>query len=410
MHANSNRLMIVDGDSITRRHVRQLAEELDYIVEEARTVADAQNIAREFRPSLIILDLHLPDADGIDMLSELEDAGCTAAILILSHVGRAIMDTAKSIADDRGWQLLGCITKPVYPPELAGWLKIALASGPSISPKLLRTAIENDEFVLHFQPTLHRKDDTSWQITGVSGYVRWMHPDFGLLRPTVFLASIEKAGLLSELTDKLMLQAIRDAQFWRKRGLSLTVGFCIPWDLLKNSRLPNRLEELTSEHDVDPTMLVLNILNVDGRSNLIVVQDALIRLRVRGFHLAYDGFGTVKNSIEDLVQFPFAIINLDSVLIPNSVHNDSSATTVSAALAIARNLDMEVHAKGVDSQEDIDILESLGCRAARGNLFSGAIPAPEVESFVRRWNSLSMVTNPELNAVENTLALGLHSI
>lgn len=402
MHLNSNRLLIVDGDSITSRHVHQLATKLDYTVEEAHTVADALNCIENFRPSLIILDLGLPETDGIAMLTELGKAGCTAAKLLLSHQDRAIIDTAKSIAIERGWQVLGCISKPVYPPELAGWLKVALTPKLELSRKTISSAIENEEFLLQYQPTLHSNDGLSWHITGVVGYVRWQHPNFGLLRPAVFLAGVRNVGLLSDLTDQLMHQAIRDAQFWQNRGLSLTVGLCIPRNLLKTFHIINRLEALTSEYDVSPDMLVLSILDADGQPNFDIEREALIRLRLGGFQLAYDGFHNMRHSIAELAQMSFTIINLDSLLVPHSDHDESSASTVSAVLAIARYLGMEVHAKGITNEADLDLLASLGCRAARGNLFSSEIPAAEVESFVRKWNSLSVVTVPVAESCGNS--------
>lgn len=392
MHCNSNRLLIIDSDSITRRHVRQLAANIDYTVEEAHTLADALNCIEEFRPSLIILDLDLHETDGIEVFAELGKAGCTAAVLILSHQDRAIMDTARSVAAERGWQILGCISKPVVPLEITSWLKVALVAIPTVSRKLVSAAIENDQFLLHYQPILHRKDDLSWQITGVTSYVRWQHPDYGLLRPAVFMTSVREIGLLSDLTEQLMLQAIRDAQFWRNRGLSLTVGFSMPYDLLKNSHVIKRLEALTIEYDVDPKMLVLNVTDVDGRSNLDIQHDALIRLCVEGFQLAYDGAHTMQHSVAEFVQMSFSIINLDGLLVPHSDHDETSARTVSAFLAVAQDLGMEVHAKGVVDQNELDLLESLGCYAAQGHFFSREMPAADIESFVRRWNSLSAVT------------------
>lgn len=403
MHLNQNRLLIVEGDSITRRHVHQLAAKLDYTVEEAHTVANALNCIEKFCPSLIILDLDLPETDGIEMLAELGKAGCTTAKLLLSHPDRSIIDTAKAIAIERGWQVLGCISKPVYPPELAGWLKVALTPKLAMSRKTISSAIENEEFLLHYQPTLHSNDGLSWHITGVAGYVRWQHPEFGLLRPAVFLAGVTNVGLLSALTDQLMHQLIRDAQFWRNRRLSLTVGLCIPRDSLKNFSIINRLEALTSEYDVRPDMLVLSILDADSRPNFDIERAALNRLRLRGFQLAYDGFHKMRHSIAELTQMSFTIINLDSLLVPHSDHDERTAGTVSAVLAIARYLGMEVHAKGITNQGDLDLLGSLGCRAARGHLFSHEIPAAEVESFVRRWNSISMITVPAAETCNNSI-------
>ncbi len=386
MYLNSNRLLILDNDSTARGHVHQLATRLDYDVREAGTLADALIIIKSFSPSLIILDLDLPDTDGIGMLAELAKEECKVPMLIVTGLDPTISDAARAVGIEQGLRILGNLSKPVFPAELSGWLKAALGPRPVVSEQVVRSALENDEFSLHYQPTLYRTENRAWRITGVAGYLRWAYPGYGLLKPAQFLAGIEKSGSLPEVTDRILLQAMQDAQFWQDRGLSLTIGLSIPWYLITHTLFSGRLETLVNELGINPDRLVLNISDVTKSNNSAVGYEKLTRLRHKGFGLAYDGFNNIRSSILDLAKLPFTVINLDSSMVAHSGYEQSAANAVAAVFAVARELDMEVHAKGVAHSSELRILESLDCRSARGHLFGRAMPAAEVESFVRQWN------------------------
>lgn len=397
MYVNPNRLLIVDNDPAARSQVRQLASRLDYDVEEADSVTQALNTIQSFSPSFIILDPDMPDSDGIEMLTQLAENDCTVAILILTSLHCAISDAAKAVGVEQGLRILGNIAKPLYPPQLGGWLKVALSPQPDISARIVFSALENDEFSLHYQPTLSRTEGHTWRITGLAAYVRWTYPGYGLLNPAQFLTSIEKSGLLPELTERIMLQATLDAQYWQARGLSLTIGICVPWYLIADTPFPEQLKKRVKELGIDPGMLQLNISDVTKSKNYSVGHEKLVQLGLIGFGLAYDCINDMRSSIVDMVKMPFTVVNLDESMVSKLDYEQSGTSAIRSVIAVAQNLDLVVHAKGVTHKNERRVLESLDCCSARGHLFSPAMHGTEVEGFVRRWNKQ---TSPVLKSDE----------
>jgi len=394
MDVISNSLLIVDNEPITRRDMRQLAMKLDYEVEEANSASAALEHFGVAPPNMIVIDLNLPDTDGIRLLVELAQLECKAAILIIGSFENTILEAAENVGLELGLRILGATAKPALPSEFARWLELARVKGPSISDHAVRSALDNGEFSLHYQPTFSRVGDRPWYVSGVTAYVRWEHPEFGLLRPGQFLRDVENTGLLNELTDKLVLEAMQHVRYWQDRGMSLTVGISIPWRLIADPSTPERLDALARETNINPSKLVLNIFDFSDSSKLVTGCEVLARLRLREFQIVYDGFTDLRSSIVNLVKLPFTAVNLDSTLSSLASSDAGVARSISTILAVAQELELEVHAKCVATQQDLDKLEELGCRSVRGHLFSREMPASQIEDFVRHWNKI--VARPAL--------------
>lgn len=394
----SNKVLIVDNEPMSRRYTRHLAMKLGYDVKETHTVSEALDSIEIFAPSLIVIDLNLPDTDGIDLLSELASLGTGASILILSSLERAILDTADTVGTELGLRMLGAMTKPVLPAELASRLKSAQVGQPFISEEVVRLALENGEFLLHYQPTFKRHENYPWHVTGVAAFIRWNHPELGILRAGQFLSAVEKVGLLPEVTDQAILDAIQHVRYWQQRGVSLSVGITIPWHLITDTQVPDRLQTLVHEVDINPNRLTLNISDIGNGMESNVGREVLARLRLKEFQLVYDGFTNLRSSINSLISLPFTAINLDGSLVALARFDKNVAGTISAIVSIARELGMEVHAKSVADQRELEALESLGCYSARGNVFSPALPGSKVESFVRQRNKAAI--RPQLELLE----------
>ncbi len=397
MDMTANRLLIIDNEPMARRYVRQLAATLDYDVEETSSATDALACVEKFCPGLIILDISLPDKDGIDLFSELAKIDCQATILILSSLDRTMLEAAATIGIELGLRVQGVMTKPVIPPELTSWLNAARFNQPMVSAEIVRTALENDEFLLHFQPTFHRASDHPWRVIGVAGYLRWKHPELGILMPGQFLAAVEESGLLTEVTDRSIREAMEHVRYWQDRGISLSVGICIPWRLITDTGIPDRLETLAREIDINPNKILLHISDIGESDNAAIGREVLARLRLKEFRIAYDGFRDLRSSIRHLSELPFTAVNLDGSLASLAIYDKKVANSIAAIVAVGRELGIEVYANGVADQLELDTLESLGCRLVRGYLFTRALPGSQVEGFVRTWNKAAVRPRLELS-------------
>ena len=230
----------------------------------------------------------------------------------------------------------------------------------------LRVALLNGEFEPHFQPIVRLSDGVA---VGHEALVRWRHPQRGLLGPADFLAVAEDSGLI-EAIDWQVYRAVCQAGAGLVRdGGYLTINLCTRH--FKNEDFDERLLALTAETGFDPARLRIEVTEGTLLGDSDVVVRILGRLRAAGVEAALDDFGTGYSSLGYLHRFPLKMIKIDRSFISplgDAVAGRSSAI-VSAILALAQSLELEVVAEGVESEVQRDALRAMGCTYAQGYFY-----------------------------------------
>jgi diguanylate cyclase (GGDEF)-like protein/PAS domain S-box-containing protein len=240
----------------------------------------------------------------------------------------------------------------------------------------LRQAIMCGEFELHYQPLVSLRDN---KITGCEALLRWCHPKRGMISPAEFIPLAEESGLINPLGEWVLRTACTQAATWPD-GIKIAVNVSpvqfksgnlvqLVVNILATSRLPaSRLElEITEA-----------VLIRDDEAALAVLH----QLRKLGVRIAMDDFGTGYSSLSYLHRFPFDKIKIDRSFIKDVTEKNGSHSIVQAVVSIARSQNITTVAEGVETEEQMELLRSLGCTEMQGYLFSRAIPASEISRLI----------------------------
>jgi diguanylate cyclase (GGDEF)-like protein len=243
----------------------------------------------------------------------------------------------------------------------------------------LRFALKDQQFLVHYQPLIER---VSGRVIAVEALLRWRDPERGLISPGVFLSALEQTGLIVPVGEWVLSQAVRDVAHWRSLGLP-KIRIAVNISATEFSRKDFagyfldtvRLARTSPGIDIEITESAL----LDDAERL---RQTLKTLRGEGVRVAVDDFGMVHSSLNRLSAFPVDSLKIDRTFINHLSHQPQSQVVVSTIIAVARTYGLRTVAEGVETIEQLEILDSLGCEQSQGYLHSPAIPAEELEHLV----------------------------
>ncbi|MDX1404452.1 MAG: EAL domain-containing protein [Woeseiaceae bacterium] len=246
----------------------------------------------------------------------------------------------------------------------------------------LRHALVRDEFVLHYQP---RIDVSSGRLIGLEALLRWQHPRFGLLPPGRFLSILESSGLIHSAGEWVINTACRQLATWQRQFElpDLSIAINLSPQQLKHGRLVKAVGKALKDTTIDPGCIELEIGDGDIVRQRSAELATLQGLRAYGVRLSLDHFGTRDVSFSSLDTGVIDSFVLDQSLIQDVESNGSHQRIVRAAIAMARGLDIEVAAEGVETITQLEFLRSCNCDLAQGFLISRPIQAEKVSSILR---------------------------
>jgi diguanylate cyclase (GGDEF)-like protein/PAS domain S-box-containing protein len=239
----------------------------------------------------------------------------------------------------------------------------------------LRYAIERRELVLHYQPKVDLK---SGGIIGAEALIRWRHPQRGLVPPGQFVTIAEDSGLIVPIGRWVLREACRQARAWQTAGLPpLCVAINISPVELRAPGFVAGVRAILKETGLEPRYLELEltetVLIEDSRS----VADVLEELKDIGVLLALDDFGTGYSSLSHLKRFPIDTLKIDQSFVRDLTVDEDDAGIVTAVIGMGKSLQMRVVAEGVETREQLEILQQHGCPQGQGYYFCRPVPAEE---------------------------------
>ena len=385
-----DRLLMIDDEPGFREIVKRVAETAGYEVIATHDPAVFANASRRWHPTVIMLDLIMPGADGIQLLRTLAADRCAAHIVLTSAADSKILDSALHLGRERGLNMSAALPKGAGIATMRERLA-AFKHTPKLqlSADLVR-AISAGQLFLEFQPKL---DCRLWRITGVEALVRWRHPTLGVVPPERFIGLAEENGFIGRLTDWIILRAAEQAAAWRRDSLDLDVAVNISAHDLEDIDLPDRLEQHCREAGIDPRFLTLELTETGAMREEVQMMDVLTRLRLKGFQLSIDDFGTGYSSLVQLQKMPFSEIKIDKSFVTQMTSNRDCRVIVEIIVDLAHKLGLRSVAEGVENKSALDALVEIGCDAAQGYLFSRPLAATNVAEFVSKHNA---TTTPQI--------------
>ena len=240
----------------------------------------------------------------------------------------------------------------------------------------LRTALAQGGFELHYQPLVDLRSD---EVTGCEALLRWRHPVRGMVSPADFVPVAEETGLIEEIGQWVLRTACAEAATWPAH---VRIAVNVSPIQFKSETLPLKVAAALAETGLDPRRLELEITEAVLIADHDAALVALNQLRALGIHIALDDFGTGYSSLQYLQRFPFDKIKIDRSFVKEVTHNSSSASIIRAVVSIAADRNMITTAEGVETLQQRETVQNLGCTQMQGYLFSAARPASEIRGLL----------------------------
>jgi diguanylate cyclase (GGDEF)-like protein/PAS domain S-box-containing protein len=244
----------------------------------------------------------------------------------------------------------------------------------------LRNGLVQDELSVYYQPQVSLE---SGCIVGVEALVRWRHPLRGLVEPGEFLGMAEETGLITQIDEYVQQKAFADVVSWQQGGLGdIRVSVNLSALQLEQDNFVERFVANLTAAGLDAKSVKLEITENILMQDMEVVIPKLKELRKLGVRIAIDDFGTGYSSLSYLQQFPINTLKIDRSFIGDIRADASDASIINAIVAMARGLQLDLIAEGVENRTQLNYLHSQGCSEVQGYIFSPAVPAEQVKALL----------------------------
>ncbi len=243
--------------------------------------------------------------------------------------------------------------------------------------KQLFSALDNDEFVIHYQPYY---DIYTKKMVGMESLLRWDNKSMGLALPQTFIPILEETGMINPVGYWIMRKICGQLIKWRGEGLPVVpVSINISPIQFRQKDLADTLEKIVAENRVDPSLIVLEIIESTLMHDFEYAGSVLKKLREIGFSISIDDFGTGYSSLSYLKRFPIDSIKIDKSFINDITTDPDSGSIVTAIISLSHSLNLKVIAEGVETEEQLNILRILRCDFIQGFYYSRPLTSEAIE-------------------------------
>ncbi|MDH5571139.1 MAG: EAL domain-containing protein [Gammaproteobacteria bacterium] len=244
----------------------------------------------------------------------------------------------------------------------------------------LRKACKQKKFHFHYQPKL---DTRTGKIISAEALARWFHPEFGKVGPDIFIPILEKTGLIKRFTSQLLHEALQQCHFWHQAGLNLSVAVNMSMHNLHDPELPQLVSRLLHKWKLPRNSLILEITESVAMGDQQHLPTILAQLVLSGVELSIDDFGTGYSSLSYLKKLPLSELKIDKSFVIDMDKDPDNAVIVRSTVELAHNLGMRVVAEGIENQQTLAQLTSMGTDILQGYEISYPLEADKFIAFVQ---------------------------
>ncbi|MGD1807866.1 putative bifunctional diguanylate cyclase/phosphodiesterase [Dapis sp. BLCC M126] len=255
----------------------------------------------------------------------------------------------------------------------------------------LYQALEHEEFLLHYQPLIHFP---SRSLIGFEALVRWQHPQRGLLTPVEFLPIVAASHLMPALESWILKSACHQMSQWNQQFAlkkEFRMNINVSPDFLLHLNFINNLNLAISESGVNPEQICLELTENSFIGHGSDVEALLFTIKRLGVNITLDDFGTGYSSLSYLHRLPIDEIKIDQSFVQSLDSTSSLASITRGIISLAQQLELNVTAEGVETLEQLRVVQECGCEYGQGYFFSHAVPAVEAQQLIENpeyWGSL----------------------
>jgi EAL domain-containing protein (putative c-di-GMP-specific phosphodiesterase class I)/FixJ family two-component response regulator len=392
-------MLILDDDAAVAQTIQWIAESIGFDAEYVtRPDEFFQRLdplcAHKKCPSVITIDLVMPELDGVEIMRLLAERKCAAKIVISSGMGSRVLEAAERSAAEHGLCIAGAVSKPLTREALRAVVgdgneeDAAAEEGsaqagrtvPQVTEEELRDAIRMGQIDMVYQPKIECRSGSP---AGLEALARWQSPKHGLVMPDIFIPLAESTGMIDVLTGAIFRKSIE----WFARAFPnspITLSLNLSAKSLVDLYLADNLSELCGRYAIAPERIVLELTETSAMVDPVLSVDLMTRLRMKGFHLSIDDFGTGYSSMVQLARLPFSELKVDKSFVMQAKEKQESRTIIKSMIDLGHNLGLRVTAEGVEDQEVLDYLNSVDCDLAQGYFIARPMPGQQAREWVEQ--------------------------
>jgi diguanylate cyclase (GGDEF)-like protein len=252
----------------------------------------------------------------------------------------------------------------------------------------LRVALENDEFLLAFQPTF---DLCDMRPTGLEALIRWESPTRGVVQPDDFIPLLEETGLIMDIGRWVLDKACAQGAAWRDAGYPIGIAVNVSARQLDSDQIVGDVEHALAESGLQAAALTLEITETTLMRDAQETVRRLTEIKALGVRVAIDDFGTGYSSLAHLRQFPVDALKIDRSFITGLAHNLEGETLVHTLVQLGKALSIETIAEGIEQPSELSLLRGEECDGGQGFLYAKPLDASAAEAFLQSWASSKTV-------------------
>lgn len=338
------------------------------------------------------VDLNMPDMDGIELVRHLANDDHTTSIVLTSALGSALLLSVETMSKAYGLNMLGTFEKPAtpevlqdliakyVPPHARADAKKAL---PVFTLQDIHEGVQAGQFEPFFQPQVEL---TTGKVRLVEVFVRWRHPQYGLVPPAAFFPVLEATGHMDELNWAMIERAVAACRHWHDRGLMLSVSINLSVTSLAEPGLADKILKHIQQHQLDSQYVMFEISEMMAMTDVPICLENLARLRMKGFGLSIGDYGTAHSNVQQLLRIPFMDLKIDRAFVAGASQHEQTRIALSSSLELAKKLRRNSVAVGVETREDWDLLRDLGCTYAQGYYIAKPMERDAVPAWIEEWS------------------------
>jgi EAL domain-containing protein (putative c-di-GMP-specific phosphodiesterase class I) len=335
----------------------------------------------------------MPGMDGIEFLNVLAAHHSDPGLIFFSGEDVRLLEVAEELARGLSISVLGSVAKPISKENIVQLLEQRASQltlrQPQVEQKELTEqevldGIEAGAISMFYQPKV---DTKTLALVGVEALLRWQTPEGQLIGPGAIIPVAERTGIIHQLTLAIFEASMIQLGGWLREGhnLSMSCNFSIP-DLMQ----PNIVESLDAVLQlaaVPAEKVTLEITESRLPEDISKVMSSLTRLRLKGFEISIDDFGTGFSSMEQLRRFPFTELKIDQAFVTGAADKPAALAILQSSIDLARRLNIRSVAEGIETEEDLSLWRRLGVDLAQGYYLSEPMAPLNVEAWMRTHNA-----------------------
>lgn len=375
---------MASGDDDFRAELVERAITLNFSVRAIRSVQDLPDFLQGRHFDWLFLDLELGRTQCLQIIETLGTGWRPRTVLVGNIDADALHDIRQS-AIRAGLDVVGALSKPLSFAALSARLAALEArekdnTNADLAARDL-ARIPGEELEVHYQPIVSIRERV---FSRAEALVRWRHPEYGLIGPEGFIGLAERSGAIIQLTWDVLTRTIEQQAAWNREGLPLSIAVNISALFLRSVAAADEILGLLKASQVDPNTLILEITETERAPDPGVARALLERLRAAGVRISMDDYGVGYSDLGRLQYYPFSDLKMDRGLVARLPGDHEGRDIVAMLVSLARREKVSLTGEGIETREQWEALEALGCNYGQGFLIARPMPGERVTGWISR--------------------------